>query len=154
MLLADIRFCEREDVNQVLAVDKTSPYPWSESVIMRDLIVADSRISYIGAFAPADENILLGYSALGEEKGNGLLMNLVVLPQHRRRGIGGQLVVAAAELASNFGFLRLVLRVRLTNYAALALYKGLGFRCDATRDNFYSDGNVAGYMSVKLPLVF
>ena len=152
MLLTDIRFCERENVDQVLAVDKISPYPWPENVIIRDLIIGDSRISYLGSFAPADKNLLLGYAALGEEKDNGLLMNLVVLPQYRRRGIGVQLVVAAAELASSFGFSKLALRVRLTNHAALALYRGLGFRCDATRDGFYSDGSAVGYMSVYLPL--
>jgi len=151
VLLTDIRFCARTDVDQVLAVDKTSDYPWPDNIIIRDLFVGDSRISYLGAFAPVDENFLLGYAALGEENGNGLLMNLVVLPQYRRRGIGAQLVVATAELASSFGFLKLVLRVRLTNYAALALYRQLGFRCDATRDNYYNDGNVAGYMSAKLP---
>ena len=152
MLIADIRFCEKENVDQILAVNRLSPYPWSENIIIRDLLAGDSKISYIGAFAPVDESMLLGYAALGEEDGNCLLMNLVVLPQYRRRGIGVQLAVASAELASALGFLRLVLRVRLTNYAALALYRELGFRSDATRDGFYSDGNAARYMSVKLPL--
>ena len=152
MLFADIRFCASEDVDQVLAVDRISPYPWPEHIIIRDLLVGDSAVSYIGAFAPADGNMLLGYAVSGEENGSALLMNLVVLPQYRRRGIGVQLVVASAEFAHSLGFLSLVLRVRLTNHAALALYRGLGFRCQAARDGFYSDGSVAGYMSVKLPL--
>jgi ribosomal protein S18 acetylase RimI-like enzyme len=96
--------------------------------------------------------VLLGYAVLGEENENGLLMNLVVLPQYRRRGIGVQLVVASAELASSLGFLKLALRTRLKNCAALALYRSLGFRRDATRDGFYGDGDAAEYMSVGLPL--
>ena len=152
MLVANIRFCERQDVDRILAVDRTSLYPWPESVIIRDLIVGDSRTSYIGAFTPIDESILLGYAVLGEENENGLLMNLIVLPEYRRRGIGIQLVVASAELASNLGFLKLILRVRLTNNAAMALYRELGFSSDATRDGFYSDGSAAKCMSVKLPL--
>ena len=154
MLIADIRFCEKEDVYRILEVDKVSPHPWPESVIIRDLLFGDSKISYIGAFAPADGNKLLGYAALGEEGGNALLMNLVVLPRYRRRGIGVQLVAASAEFASGLGFLKLVLRVRFTNFAALALYKELGFRCYATREGFYSDGSAAKYLSVNLPLVF
>ena len=152
MLVANIRFCEREDVDQVLAVDRVSPHPWPENIIIRDLIAGGSRISYIGAFAPVDGSMLLGYAVLGEENGNGLLMNLVVPPQYRRRGIGVQLVVASAELASSLGFIKLVLRVRLTNHAAMALYRGLGFSSDATRDGFYGDGSAAKYMSVQLPL--
>ena len=152
MLVANIRFCGKEDVDQVLAVDQTSPHPWPENIIVRDLIVGDTRISYLGAFAPIDGNILLGYAALGEENENGLLMNLVVSPQYRRLGVGVQLVVACAELAFSSGFSKLILRVRLTNYAAITLYRGLGFSSDATRDGFYSDGSAARYMSVKLPL--
>ena len=152
MLVADIRFCDRGDVDQVLAVDRTSPYPWPESIIIRDLVAGDSNISYIGAFAPVDGSTLLGYAVFGEENKNGLLMNLVVLPQYHRRGIGAQLVVTSAEFAYNLGYLNLVLRARLTNYAALALYRELGFRRDATLEGFYSDGNAAEYMSAKLPL--
>ena len=152
MLVANIRFCEKEDIDQILAVDRKSPHPWAESIIIRDLLVGDTRISYIGAFAPMDESMLLGYAALGEEDGNALLMNLVVLPQYRRRGIGVQLVAASAELAFSLGFLKLVLKVRLANYAAMVLYRGLGFSSDATRGSYYSDGSAARYMSVKLPL--
>ena len=152
MLITDIRFCEKEDTGQVLAVDKSSPHPWSEYVITRDLYVGDSGVSYLGAFATADGKTLLGYATLGEEDGDALLMNLVVLPQYRRRGIGVQLVVATAEFASSLGFMKLILRVRLTNYAAQALYRELGFRCYATRDGYYSDGSTAKFMSVKLPL--
>jgi ribosomal-protein-alanine N-acetyltransferase len=153
VILADIRFCGKDDVDQVLAVDRTSPHPWPESTVVRDLHLGDSGVSYIGAFATADEKFLLGYAAVGNENGDGLLMNLVVIPPYQRRGIGAQLVVAAAEFVSELGFLKLALRVRMTNYAAMALYRGLGFRCDATRDGYYSDGGVAGYMSVGLPLI-
>jgi len=152
VLIADIRFCGKEHVEHVLAVDKASPYSWPENVIERDLVAGNTRLSYIGAFAPADENMLLGYAVLGEENESGHLMNLVVAPQYRRRGIGVQLVVASAEVASGLGFLKLVLRVRLTNHAAMALYKGLGFGVDAARSDFYSDGSVARFMSVKLPM--
>jgi ribosomal protein S18 acetylase RimI-like enzyme len=152
VLVVDIHFCDKDDVGQVLAVNLASLHPWPENLIVRDILVKDTRISYIGAFAPADGKTLLGYAALGEENGNGLLMNLEVLPQYRRWGIGAQLVVASSELAAEQGFLKLNLRVRLANRAALALYRSLGFRREATRDGFYSDGSAAEYMSAKLPL--
>jgi ribosomal protein S18 acetylase RimI-like enzyme len=153
LILADIRFCTRENLRQILEVDRTSPHPWPEGVISRDLVVGDTGLSYLGGFAPAAENKLVGYAVLGDEKGNGLLMNLVIVPKYRRCGFGAQLVVAAAECAAEMGFATLVLRVRLSNFAALALYRSLGFRTDATRESFYSDGDVAQYMSAKLPLV-
>ncbi|MDR1621916.1 MAG: GNAT family N-acetyltransferase [Synergistaceae bacterium] len=139
-------------MGQILEVDRTSLYPWPERTISRDLLGGGARLSYIGAFAPAVKDKLLGYAVLGDEKRNGLLMNLVVVPEHRRRGFGTQLVAAAAECANDMGFSMLVLRVRASNFAARALYGSLGFRTDATRESFYSDGDVAQYMSVRLPL--
>jgi ribosomal protein S18 acetylase RimI-like enzyme len=154
VLLADIRFCTKDNLTQILEVDRTSLYPWPERLIRRDFLVGDAQLSYLGAFAPVVEDKLLGYAVLGDEKGKGLLMNLVVLPEYRRRGIGAQLVTAVAECAVDLGFSVLALRVRVSNFAALSLYRELGFKVDGTRKGFYSDGDVAQYMSVKLPLSF
>jgi ribosomal-protein-alanine N-acetyltransferase len=153
LILANILFCTKDDLEQILEINQTSPYPWSEYIVRRDLVVGDTGLSYIGAFAPAAEDKLLGYAVLGDEKGKGLLMNLAVLPEHRRRGFGAQLTAAAAACASDMGFSTLILRVRASNFAALALYRSLGFKTDATQESFYSNGDVAQYMSVKLPLV-
>ncbi|MDR1874146.1 MAG: GNAT family N-acetyltransferase [Synergistaceae bacterium] len=152
MLLTDIRFCTQDHLDQILAADRTSLHPWPERVISLDLVGGAGSLSYLGAFAPMGDR-LLGYAVLGEEKGNGLLMNLVVVPEYRRRGIGQQLVVSVAECAVELGFPRLTLRVRYSNHAALRLYRSLGFRSDATRESFYSNGDVAFFMSLKLPLV-
>jgi ribosomal-protein-alanine N-acetyltransferase len=148
VFLADIRFCTEENLSQVLELDQFSPHPWPERVIAGDL--RGGRVSYLGAFAA--EGQLLGYAALGEERGGALLMNLLVSPDRRRLGLGLQLVVAAAEFAADMGFSLLSLRVRSSNTAALALYKTLGFRVRATQQHFYSNGDPARYMLARLPL--
>lgn len=153
MILTDIRFCTQDDVGRILEVDRTSPYPWPERVIARDLLAGLRGLSYLGAFATVTDR-LLGYAVLGDEKGSGLLMNLVVVPEYQRCGIGVQLLMAAAECAADMGFGSLNLRVRYSNHAALALYRGMGFRNDAARESFYSDGDTAFFMTLKLPLVF
>lgn len=153
MIVTDIRFCSEGDVGRIIEVDRTSPHPWPERVIVRDFLAGSRGLSYIGAFAPDGGDRLLGYAVLGDENGHGLLMNLVVVPAYRRQGIGSQLVVAAAECAADFRFPQLDLRVRCSNYAALALYRGVGFRGDAMRESFYNNGDVALFMSLKLPLV-
>jgi ribosomal-protein-alanine N-acetyltransferase len=153
VFLADIRFCGKEDASQVLEVDRVSPHPWPERVVLRDLLVADAGLSYLGAFAPGRDK-LLAYAVLGSENENGLLMNVVVLPEYRRRGLGTQLVVAAAECAAALSFPVLALRVRLSNLAAAELYRNLGFRSVRTQDRYYSNGDAARCMSLKLPLVF
>jgi ribosomal protein S18 acetylase RimI-like enzyme len=172
VLFTDIRFCTELDAARVLEVDRTSPHPWPAQTIARDLRNG-AELTYLGAFAPrafaprafaprafaprafatGEEEKLLGYAVLGSEKKNGLLMNVVVLPEYRRRGVGIQLVVAAAECASALAWPALVLRVRPSNRAALELYKDLGFVCGEKRERYYSNGEVAQQMSLKLPLL-
>ena len=153
MLFADLRFCTELDAAQVLEVDRTSPYPWPAQVIVRDLRNG-AELTYLGAFSSGEEEKLLGYAVLGHEGGSGLLMNLVVLPEYRRRGVGMQLVVATDECASALACPSLVLRVRPSNFAALGLYRDLGFVCGEKREKYYSNGEFAQQMSLKLPLLF
>ena len=151
MLLADIRFCTELDTPRILEVDKTSPYPWPAQIIARD-IRNGAEFTYLGAFSAGEEERLLGYTVLGSEHGSGLLMNVVVMPEYRRRGFGMQLVAAAAECAFILACPSLVLRVRASNFAALELYRNLGFVCGEKRAKYYSNGEIAQYMSLKLPL--
>jgi ribosomal-protein-alanine N-acetyltransferase len=151
VFLADIRFCTEFDATRVLEVDRTSPHPWPERIIARDLRNG-AELTYLGAFA-AEMEKLLGYAVLGSENGEGLLMNVLVLPEYRRRGIGMQLVVAAAECAFALARSSLILRVRPSNRAALGLYEELGFIYGGKRDKYYSNGESAQQMSLKLPLL-
>ncbi|MDR1731921.1 MAG: GNAT family N-acetyltransferase [Synergistaceae bacterium] len=151
MILTDIRFCTTEDIDQILQIDRTSPWPWPEKVIQQDLSDRSGEVTYLGAFSSLGDR-LLGYAVLGEEKGEGLLMNLVVIPEYRRQSIGQQLVFAVGECAESLGFTRLSLRVRYSNHGALKLYRGLGFKNDARRESFYSDGDMAYFMSRSLPV--
>jgi ribosomal protein S18 acetylase RimI-like enzyme len=151
-LLADIRFCTERDAVWILEVDKTSPYPWPPRTIARDLRNG-AELTYLGAFATGEEEMLLGYAVLGGENGDGLLMNVVVLPEYRRRGVGMQLVAAAAECAFALACPSLVLRVRPSNRAALELYRSLGFVRGVRRERYYSNGESAQQMSLKLPLL-
>ncbi|MDR1741795.1 MAG: GNAT family N-acetyltransferase [Synergistaceae bacterium] len=147
MVLVDVRFCGSSDLGEVVKVDGTSPYPWPEEVIQKD--IADGALIYIGAFYGAS---LLGYSALGADGGSGLLMNLVVEPRHRGLGIGSQLVVAAAECALSMGYPTMLLSVRSSNEAAISLYVGLGFVWLERRERYYSNGDAALRMGAALPL--
>jgi len=53
--------------------------------------------------------------------------DLAVLPQHRGRGVGRALLLAAEERARQKGCCRLTLEVRDDNAAARALYRRCGF---------------------------
>ncbi len=52
---------------------------------------------------------------------------LTVLPAHRRRGLGTELMNGLGRWAARHGATRCVLQVETNNATALALYRGLGF---------------------------
>ena len=130
-----------------------SPCPWPESVMAGDFDESSNAgITYLGAFATGPSQALLGYAVLGREKGDGLLMAIIVRPELRRRGIGSQLLVAVGDCAAYLGFDHLRLRVRKSNAPALALYKGMSFTQRSVSRKYYANGEDAIVMSARLPL--
>ena len=113
---------------------------------------SSAGITYLGAFATGASQALLGYGVLGREKGEGLLMALIVREEFRRRGIGSQLLAAVGDCASYLGFGRLRLRVRRSNVPALALYKAMSFVQRSVSRGYYADGEDAFVMTARLPL--
>ena len=53
--------------------------------------------------------------------------DLAVLPEHRRKGIGGQLLATIERRARDLGSCRLTLEVPANNVAAQGLYRRVGF---------------------------
>ena len=103
--------------------------PWSEHALREELDNPCAR------FLVATENdTVVGYLGCHHIAGEGFIANVAVHPDHRRRGIARLLVQAAqAEDIS-----RLMLEVRASNTAAIALYRSLGFTEDGIRPRFYT----------------
>ncbi len=60
------------------------------------------------------------------------LLGMGLVAEYRRRGIGQRLITAAIDAAQRRGFLRIELKVRATNQAAIALYEKAGFALEGT----------------------
>ncbi len=69
--------------------------------------------------------------------GEGELLNIAVLPEFRKRGIGRALLQRLLEEAEDRGCEAMFLEVRVSNGAAVALYEGRGFQRVGTRKHFY-----------------
>lgn len=66
------------------------------------------------------------------------LDSLAVSPEARRRGLGSALLRAVLGWAAERGAGRLVLEVRASNAAALALYERFGLRTEGRRPRYYA----------------
>lgn len=70
------------------------------------------------------------------------LISMWVAPEARGRGIGEALVSAVADWAADQGATAVVLEVKRTNAAAIALYHRLGFEPAPSRDDTSPDEQV------------
>ena len=65
-------------------------------------------------------------------------MNLAIVPESRRRGLGSFLLRLAMDLAARRGAREAFLEVREGNLAARALYRSAGFTEAGRRSGYYT----------------
>lgn len=119
---------------QIAALEaETFSAPWSETSIASEL---QNPLS-LWLVAEQDGEFL-GYIGSQTVQGESDMLNLAVLPEHRRAGIGAALVTALCEALAAAGSKRLTLEVRVSNGPAKALYARLGFAEIAKRPRYYS----------------
>lgn len=118
---------------------------WNESMI--EYSVKAEPVSFFGAF---DGSVLMGYACLEIAFETAYLSNIAVKPVFRRKGVGELLLRRCAVVAADRGASRIVLDVRKSNFAAIALYKKAGYTEVCLRKNFYGNED-AVTMAVSLP---
>jgi tRNA threonylcarbamoyladenosine biosynthesis protein TsaB len=105
--------------------------PWDANALQ-------SLLAGPGVFAfAASSGFVLARAAAGEAE----ILTLAVIPSARGRGLGRDLMQAAASHAAALGAGTLFLEVGTDNPAALALYNGLGFTRAGSRKGYYSDSH-------------
>lgn len=88
-----------------------------------------------------------GFSGLIKK---GHIVSVAVVPQARRKGIGEALIKEAMKGMRLYTAKQCFLEVRVTNDAAVLLYKKLGFEIARTSHGYYADGEDAHIMGKKL----
>jgi ribosomal-protein-alanine N-acetyltransferase len=81
----------------------------------------------------------------------GHVVSIAVMPQSRRRGVAEGLIKRALGGMEYYKAKQGFLEVRVTNEAAILLYKKLGFEVTRTINGYYSDGEDAYVMTKRLP---
>lgn len=106
--------------------------PWSEKSVASELnnplslwLVAledGGVVGYVGSQTVMDETDM---------------MNVAVHPDHRRKGIGQQLIDELVRRLEKQGSVSLTLEVRASNEPAKQMYEKLGFAIAGRRPNYY-----------------
>jgi [ribosomal protein S18]-alanine N-acetyltransferase len=121
------------DLPSVISIERRSfPTPWSLAMFVLEL----SKPSGI-CLAAEDEQGLVGYLVCARYDDVWHLMNVAVHPEHRRRRIATDLIERLFEEAGEGA--RLTLEVRVSNSAAIEMYRRFGFRSAGRRRRYYHD---------------
>ncbi len=149
------------DLDDMLSAEKLCfSEPWSRDS-MRYILPGPNMHSLICRESGSGK--LCAYAGLAHVLDEGEIVNIAVVPEFRRRGLGREMIERLFGFCRENGIGTIYLEVREGNTAARALYSSAGFGECGKRKKYYSnptedavlmmnDGFSSGDSSVLLPL--
>ena len=129
-----------DDLGEVIKIEREAfSNPWNMKFFKEELI-HNSFALYLTA---KNDNELVGYVGCWfKDHANEVhIVNLAVKKTKRRQGIGSYLIKEIVDMSKNLNADTLTLEVRITNKAAIDLYKQLGFTKAGLTPNYYLDND-------------
>jgi ribosomal-protein-alanine N-acetyltransferase len=141
------------DLEDVVRLERAAHrHPWSVDLIRRELDHDWSTV--LLAFEQSPEGTtspprLAGHIIFWIVHDEIHILNVATDPELRRRGYGRSLMLAAEDEGRPRGAVLATLEVRKSNEAAIALYRGLGYRQVGLRPRYYADDEEDAIVMVK-----
>lgn len=121
-----------EDIDVVLVTEqKLSAFPWTRGNF------ADSLASGDSAWLLRGDGAILGYAVMSLVLDEAQLLNIGIVPERQRMGLGSLFLEYLFNMLRSFGAARIFLEVRPSNAAGLALYRRYGFEQVGLRNDYY-----------------
>ena len=135
----EIRAWAKEDISKIAALERECfSDPWTEESLQQGF----SQPIFYGTLIE-EQGEIVGYACQTVLFEDAEIAIVAVAPAHRKRGLGKVLMNAMQEQAIGLGAEQTFLEVRVSNLAALALYRGFGFKDVRVRKRYYADGEDA-----------
>jgi ribosomal-protein-alanine N-acetyltransferase len=138
-----------DDIPAVHRIERASfPVPWPDYAFRQE--IESNRLAHYLVVRAGGQ--IVGYAGMWMMVDEAHVTTFAVLPDWRRRGIGGRLMLAMVRLAGDLGARVATLEVRLSNVAARELYQRFGFRPVGIRPRYYSDNAEDALIMTSAPL--
>ncbi len=126
----------RRHLRGVLRIETQSyPKPWTYGLYLSELALGGLRC-YLVARSRGE---VVGYGGVMYIGPDAHVTTLATAPEFHRRGIAGRVLLGLARAAVAHGAENLTLEVRVSNEAAIALYRRFGFAPAGVRKNYYAE---------------
>jgi [ribosomal protein S18]-alanine N-acetyltransferase len=140
-----IRKLTRQDLDQLMVIeDDVFSMPWSRQSYETEL-----KNQWANYLACDWEGQLAAYIGMWTVFEEAHITNVAVSKRFRGRGLGRILMLEEEKLARAKGANRILLEVRPSNEAALAMYKGLGYIPVSVRREYYADNGEDALVMIK-----
>ena len=127
---------------------KLFPYsPWSASQYNEEFSSPTRHF----VVALDDEQNIIGYAGVFAPGGaEADVLTVGVIPSHRGKGIGRQLMAMITDWAKQQGSIAMMLEVKVDNFDAIGLYETLGYAKLNVRKDYFGAGLDALVMRLEL----
>lgn len=134
--MVTLREALRSDIEGIYQIEQACfSTSWSKEALLDDLEVEDK----LYLVAEADDGKIIGYAGSWLVLDEGQITNIAIHPEHRRAGYGSKMTRKLTQMLRKQGMKHIFLEVRVSNIAAQAMYRRLGFTAVGVRKQFYSD---------------
>ena len=138
----NIRKMESSDAEEVSSIEQQIfSQPWSRQGFL-DALAMENAIFLVAE----TDGKLAGYCGMYCAADEGEITNVAVSAEFRGKGIGKKLMEQFLKEAKNAGVRTVILEVRVSNEAAIQLYKSFGFTIQGIRKGFYESPREDGYV--------
>lgn len=147
--IARIRKMTEADLPSVLEIDRLSfPVPWSERTYRFELKNNHAARLKVAEVFENGKMCIIGYVGFWFIVDEAHISTLAVHPNYRGKGIGEHLLQDALDDAVMRGAQVATLEVRISNDAAVQLYKKFGFEIIGERSSYYRDNNEDAFLMI------
>jgi ribosomal-protein-alanine N-acetyltransferase len=144
-----VRPAVEEDLDQIYQIEKRAyKHPWTKEQLLEEIDKKDS--SFLVYTDDETDSVVAGYLVYRKEDNQIHILNVAVALDWRGLGMGKSLVQLAIKDAYRQQLERVFLEVREDNEAAIGLYTKCGFKIDRVQKGFYTNGDHAVHMSLKM----
>ncbi|MCL2080163.1 MAG: ribosomal protein S18-alanine N-acetyltransferase [Oscillospiraceae bacterium] len=135
-----VRAATADDVPKIMQIAKSALTPsWTENAVKAEIDKGDSLLVVAVGFTSSGVSDILGFAAFREVGADGELLQIAVDTAGRRKGTGSRLMESLIECANARCLTSIFLEVRISNEAAIGLYKKYDFAKVRIRRDYYSD---------------